>query len=174
MVLNKRDKYVASPPALVPERDSAGLEPRSEEHTSIAAQGGNLSTCSSPGKPEVPAVRPLPALDSASWLQAHAQVVPEALVAISAKDGTGMNELLGAIETVLLTRDKQVEAFLPYGSAGGELLNEVHKAGSIVHEEYLADCTRVVARVPPSLLARLQPFVRPSYLQSSSLDTRIG
>ena len=44
------------------------------------------------------------------------------------------------------------------GSAG-DILAEIHKVGTVLEEEFLADGTRVRAYVPPSLRNKLQQYV---------------
>ena len=53
----------------------------------------------------------------------------------------------------LLSLSVRVSCVLPY--ANGELLAEMHKAGTIVEEEYVDTGCRVVAYVPRPLASRL-------------------
>jgi hypothetical protein len=49
-----------------------------------------------------------------------------------------------------------VEVLLPYSA--GDLVDDVHKAGSVQRIEYVQEGARVSAKVPAQLAGRLQPY----------------
>jgi len=100
-------------------------------------------------KADAVSVRP-----STPWAELSEEVVPVKIVATSAKDGRGINALLKAIEDALRAQSVQVDFLLPWDK--GNLLAEVHKAGSILSEEFTDKGTRVKAFVPYSLRNRLE------------------
>lgn len=101
--------------------------------------------------PEARAALPPPA----TWANVHELVgAPAAVLAISAREGGGVSNLLAEIEKALLGRAERVEALLPY-AASGALLAEMKQTGSVVEESYEADGVRVVAFVPRKLRARM-------------------
>lgn len=61
------------------------------------------------------------------------------------------------MEQALLSLNAMVSCLVPYSK--GDLLNEIHKVGTIVEEEFLGEGTRVVAYVPPSLRGKLKAYI---------------
>jgi GTP-binding protein HflX len=78
-------------------------------------------------------------------------------VFVSARLGTGMDELRAEIERRLPSPDVEVVALVPY--TRGDLVARVHETAEVLRTEHTADGTRVHARVTPELAALLQPFV---------------
>jgi len=77
-------------------------------------------------------------------------------VAISALLGWGLEELLARIEKVLTEELVNVNLLIPYQR--GDLLGLLHQRGVIGREEHVQEGTRVVGKVPASLLPRFAPF----------------
>ncbi len=78
------------------------------------------------------------------------------VVAVSARTGQGIDDLLEAIEADLPRPSVELHAVIPYGR--DELVAQLHREGEIlelVHEEA---GTRVHARTDPVLAAELKPF----------------
>ena len=105
------------------------------------------------------AVAKLPAEEGArvrdtDWKSLSEQIVPSQMVAVSARDGRGLDKLKAAVEKQLLAMSIKVECVLPYAEAG--LLAAVHKVGSIQTEEFVDAGTSLVAFVPASLRNRLE------------------
>lgn len=96
-------------------------------------------------------------LDATDWLRVHDRVIPECSVAISAKQSLNVDILLDTVEQALLQMTVVVECVIPYSN--GDLLAEVHKAGTIIGEDYLEHGTHVTAYVPPSLRNKLSNFL---------------
>mmetsp|Transcript_38032 Transcript_38032/g.61336 ORF Transcript_38032/g.61336 Transcript_38032/m.61336 type:complete len:472 (+) Transcript_38032:2-1417(+) len=100
-------------------------------------------------------------LDDPEWLRVHHRVIPECVVATSAKKNLNMDVLMETVEQALLQMTVVVECVIPYTS--GDLLAEVHKVGTIIAEDYQEDGTHVTAYVPPSLRSKLNEFaVKPN------------
>ncbi len=74
-------------------------------------------------------------------------------MAISARDGIGLDMLLARVEHKLSENLVAVEALIPY--AAGDLLAAVHRHGTIEREEHTAEGTLIHARVPAWLAAAL-------------------
>ena len=96
----------------------------------------------------------VPARLDTPWATLSEDVVPVKVVTASAKDGRGIDTLLTAIEGILQAQSVKVDFVLPWDEGG--LLTEVHKAGSILTEEFTEKGTRVVAFVPLSLNNRIK------------------
>lgn len=67
-------------------------------------------------------------------------------VKISAKNGIGLDTLVDALEEALKEGKKVVEKVFPYSEASK--INEMHKVGQIIDEEYRGDGIYVKAEVP--------------------------
>lgn len=76
-------------------------------------------------------------------------------VAISAREGTGLDALLTSVEKALEAALVPVDVVVPYGS--GALVREFHRRGlveSIVHSE---DGTHIIGRLPRELVGLFEP-----------------
>ena len=67
-------------------------------------------------------------------------------VAVAAKNGRGIEDLLMAVERILRQGDKQVEILIPFARAG--LLSLVRRHGRLEAQEYLPEGIRVRAVLP--------------------------
>ncbi|MGI4894902.1 MAG: GTPase HflX [Janthinobacterium lividum] len=77
-------------------------------------------------------------------------------IAVSARTGAGIEELLARISQLLPVPDVQLEVCVPYDR--GELVNRVHVSGQVLEEEHTGAGTRLVARVRPRLAAELEQY----------------
>ncbi|MFB9378010.1 GTPase HflX [Kineococcus gynurae] len=77
-------------------------------------------------------------------------------VAVSARTGQGIEELLQRVADTLPVPDVELEVLVPYDR--GELVHRVHTTGQVLAEEHEADGTRLHARVQPRLAAELRAY----------------
>lgn len=77
-------------------------------------------------------------------------------VKISAKNGTGIDELLNAIEENLPIRLKKVKLLIPFTDAG--LANEIRTKATLISEEYVAEGLEVEAFVDEQLYYKVSKF----------------
>ncbi len=77
-------------------------------------------------------------------------------IAVSARTGDGVDELLDLIARELPRPEIDVEVLLPYDR--GDLVSRLHEEGEILHEEHVAEGTRLHARVMADLAAELEPY----------------
>ncbi len=77
-------------------------------------------------------------------------------VKISAKNGTGIDELLQAIDDNLPVRIKKVSLLIPFANAG--IANEIRTKGTLISEEYVAEGVEVEAIVDEALYAKVSKF----------------
>ncbi len=77
-------------------------------------------------------------------------------VAISARTGEGLDQLLQTIDEVLRQRMVPVDVLIPYGE--GELVALIHTHGFVEQEEHRPEGTRVVGRLPVELAGRLRDY----------------
>lgn len=77
-------------------------------------------------------------------------------IRISAKNGTGIEELLQAIDDNLPVRLKRVKLMLPFDKAG--FASEIRSKGTLIGEDYTADGLLVEAIIDEELYAKLSKF----------------
>lgn len=77
-------------------------------------------------------------------------------VAVSAKTGEGIEELVAHMAAMLKDRYSLVRALVPYGSNG--LIEAAHKYGRVLKEEYREDGVYLEAEVVPEWRAKLAEF----------------
>jgi GTP-binding protein HflX len=77
-------------------------------------------------------------------------------VAVSARTGEGLDELMDRIAEVLPRPDVEVDVLVPFDR--GDLVSRVHGDGEVISEEHTGDGTRLKARVHASLARDLAAF----------------
>lgn len=78
-------------------------------------------------------------------------------IAVSARDGSGMDELRQLLETELPQPESEVRVLVPYDR--GDLVARVHGEGELLAtEEYTEHGTALHALVHPALAAELEPY----------------
>ncbi|MFG3306959.1 GTPase HflX [Streptomyces wuyuanensis] len=78
-------------------------------------------------------------------------------IAVSARTGSGIDELLAIIDAELPRPQVEIEVLLPYTQ--GALVSRVHADGEVLSEEHTSDGTLLKARVHEELAAALGPYV---------------
>jgi GTPase len=74
-------------------------------------------------------------------------------VVVSARTGTGIDDLLAAVERLLPRHDREVCVTVPYDR--GDLVSRVHREGEVLAVRHGQDGTELTARVQPALAAEL-------------------
>ena len=77
-------------------------------------------------------------------------------IRISAKNGTGIDRLLQAIDDNLPVRMKRVKLLIPFANAG--LANEIRTKGTLICEEYVSEGLEIEAVVNEMLYSKLKQF----------------
>lgn len=77
-------------------------------------------------------------------------------VKISAKNGTGIDDLLSAIDENLPVRVKKVSLLIPFSEAG--IVNEIRSKGTLIGEDYVADGIQIEAVVDEVLYSKIKKF----------------
>ncbi len=90
-----------------------------------------------------------------SLAAARARAVPGS-VAVSALTGEGIEDLLDRISEEAASRDRLVDAVLPYSQSA--LAAAVHRHGKLLAESYEGDGLHIVAKVPEHLATQLEKF----------------
>ncbi|MFE0377245.1 GTPase HflX [Streptomyces inhibens] len=78
-------------------------------------------------------------------------------IAVSARTGQGMAELLALLDEELPRPQVEIEVLVPYTQ--GALVSRAHAEGEVISEEHTAEGTVLKARVHEELAAEFQPFV---------------
>ncbi len=78
-------------------------------------------------------------------------------VLVSAVTGEGVEDLLTAVETVMVQMMKPFKVLLPYKR--GDLLSLIYERGQVDEEEHLAEGVKLHGRLPVRLHAYLQPYL---------------
>ncbi|MGV9247566.1 GTPase HflX [Streptomyces sp. NPDC003710] len=78
-------------------------------------------------------------------------------IAVSARTGRGIQELLALIDDVLPRPAVEVEALVPYTQ--GRLVARAHSEGEVISEEHTPEGTLLKVRVHEELAAELTPYV---------------
>jgi GTPase len=78
-------------------------------------------------------------------------------VVVSARTGSGIDDLLQAIEEDLPHGDLEVHAVVPYDR--GDLVARVHELGEVLSQRHTAEGTTLHARVPVRMASELEPYV---------------
>ncbi|MEV5974540.1 GTPase HflX [Streptomyces sp. NPDC051921] len=78
-------------------------------------------------------------------------------LAVSARSGEGIEELLALIDAELPRPEVEIEVLVPYTQGG--LVSRVHAEGDLISEEHTPEGTLLKARVHEELAALLAPYV---------------
>lgn len=78
-------------------------------------------------------------------------------IAVSARTGAGIGELMRLIDDELPRPKIEIEALVPYTE--GQLVSRVHADGEVISEEHTTEGTLLKARVHEELAAALSPYV---------------
>jgi len=106
-------------------------------------------------QPIVTALNKVDLLEDRESVAALVSDLPNSVV-ISGLTGWGVPGMLGRIEEVLDEELVQVDLIVPYSR--GDLVGIIRRRGVIRSEEHSAAGTRIQARVPVSLLSRVEPY----------------
>ncbi|WP_419998406.1 GTPase HflX [Streptomyces boninensis] len=82
--------------------------------------------------------------------------IEQRAIAVSAKTGEGIDELLALIDIELPRPQVEIEAVVPYTQGG--LVSRVHAEGEVISEEHTAEGTLLKARVHEELAAELRRY----------------
>ncbi len=86
---------------------------------------------------------------------------PDAIF-VSARTGTGLDELQEAIEKNLPRPAVEVTVVIPYDK--GRLVDRIHRTGEVLESDHIDEGTQVRARVDAELAAELEPYRVPAMI----------
>jgi GTP-binding protein HflX len=107
------------------------------------------------GKETLLVFNKIDAAENLDHVQAYLKKLPGS-VAISARTGAGVSELVAALQDELASWRLRSRFRIPLTESG--LLAEVHRVGHVLELRYEGEAAIIVAHVPPQLESRLEPF----------------
>ncbi|MER6630473.1 GTPase HflX [Streptomyces sp. NPDC000987] len=130
-----------------------GAHPNPEEQ--LAAVREVIRDVGATGVPEIVVVNKADAADPLT-LQRLLRIEKRS-IAVSARTGQGIPELLALIDSELPRPSVEIEALVPY--THGKLVARAHSEGEVISEEHTPEGTLLKVRVHEELAADLAPYV---------------
>jgi GTP-binding protein HflX len=128
--------------------------PQAEEQ--ILAVNGVLEEIGAAGKPTLMVFNKIDRFEKRDLLQRQLERFPNA-VAISARTGEGISELLAALGALLRPVRELVDLSVPHKESA--LIARLHSVGQIVERNYNGKTARFKARIPPNTRREFEPFI---------------
>lgn len=131
--------------------DASDPDPRAQ----VSAVRGVLAEI---GAGDIPELVVFNKADAAGTLELEGLLRPERqAIAVSARTGDGLADLVAEIERLLPRSGEQVSVVVPYSR--GDLVARAHAEGEVLRAEHTDSGTALVARVPAALAAELDRCV---------------
>ena len=115
-------------------------------HRQMAAVEEVLEEIEAAGRPMIVALNKLDLLPSDMPLQLQGMAAGVPTVAVSAKDGTGIDALLKCISETLMQQFTALDVIIPYQR--GDLVAQFHQFGTIEHESFEEEGTHIRGHIP--------------------------
>ena len=131
--------------------------PRLDEH--MAAVDAVIKEIGAFGKQTLIIFNKIDALPDRDLAKVYLEKFPGS-VAISARSGEGVEELIPALQNALSSWRLRCRYRVPQSESA--LLAEVHRVGHVLELRYEGEFAELVAHVPPQLEQRLAPYLEPS------------
>lgn len=126
-------------------------------HDQIAAVEQVLHDLHAWGKPTVTALNKIDRLVESNGLVARLQAQIPNSIPISAKKRQGFDALLQEIAMALASRRRYARLTVPHQHY--TVVTEIFRCGQIISQKFRNGTVEIEARIPPSLLGQLEPFV---------------
>ena len=115
-------------------------------HRQMAAVEEVLKEIEAADRPMIIALNKLDLLPSDMPLQLQGMSAGAPTVAVSAKDGTGIDELLKCVSDTLVQQFTALDVLIPY--TRGDLVAQFHQFGTIEHEGFEEGGTHIRGHMP--------------------------
>jgi GTP-binding protein HflX len=122
----------------------------------IAAVNAVLQELGARDKPTLMVFNKIDQLATANCLERFHAEFP-ASVAISARDGAGIAELLAELGAALRPIREFVELSVPHGASS--VIARLHQVAQVIERDYEGDEAKFKARIPPHFHAEFAPFI---------------
>jgi GTP-binding protein HflX len=126
-------------------------------HDQIAAVEQVLHDLHAWGKPTVTALNKLDQLSDGNGLIVRLQSQIPNSIPISARKRQGFDALMQEIEMALTNRRRYAKLRVPQQNYA--LVAEIYRSGQIINQKFRNGTVEIEARIPPSLLSQLQPYL---------------
>jgi GTP-binding protein HflX len=130
--------------------------PQADEQ--IAAVNSVLNEIGAGDKPTMMVFNKVDQLGGGNTLARLHELYPNS-VAVSARTGTGIEELLGEISTQIRPERELVELKIPHEQAA--LIARLHQVGQVLERRYYGKTAKFKARIPPHYHAEFAAFMVP-------------
>jgi GTP-binding protein HflX len=137
--------------------------PNAEAH--IDAVNLVLSEIGASGKPTMMVFNKIDRFEDKGNVQRFLELYPTA-VAVSARTGEGMPELLAELGTSLRPVREFLELAIPHSETA--TIARLHKLSQVIERDYNGDLARFKARIPPHLHSEFAPFIIEDLTRPSS------
>jgi GTP-binding protein HflX len=128
--------------------------PKAEEQ--IVAVNAVLEEIHADGKPTLMVFNKIDRFENREILRRYIDRFPNA-VAISAKTGEGISELLGELGMLLRPVRELVDLSVPHDRAS--VIARLHQVGQVVERDYEGNTARFKARIPPNTRREFEEFI---------------
>ncbi len=132
--------------------------PRAEEQ--IASVNSVLNEIDAGDKPTLMVFNKLDRVGSDNLLEKYLSQYPGS-VAVSAKNGNGLSDLLCELSTHLRPNCQLVEIEVPYSESA--VIAKLHEKGQVVERDYNGKAARLKALLPPWARPEFEPFILPDF-----------
>ena len=110
---------------------------------------------------EIPALKVFNKIDQISDGRVESLLAERApSVAVSAKTGAGLEDLLARVDEELASTRRRVTLSIPQGDAG--LVAQVHEHGRVLDTRYEDNTVVLDAEIEPALAGKLEEYIRPA------------
>ncbi len=131
----------------------------------ITAVNSVLAEIGADGKPTIMVLNKTDRCDGAGLLEKHLLQYPNA-VAISARTGAGVPELIGELSTQLRPIRDFVELSVPHGQSA--VIARLHQVAQVTERDYAGKQARFRARIPPHFHGEFAPYIVREFANGSS------
>ena len=121
----------------------------------IAAVSQVLQELKAAQKSTVTALNKTDRVENRALIEQLERETPNA-IAISALKKTGFDMLLSELSILLTPRHEFVRLAIPTSQTA--LVARIHREGQVLQKKFVGGCCKLDAKVPPSMLAELQPY----------------
>ncbi|HEX3717633.1 MAG TPA: GTPase HflX [Verrucomicrobiae bacterium] len=122
----------------------------------IAAVNNVLTEIGAAGKPTIMVFNKIDQFAGNGLLDNYFRQYPNA-VAVSAKTGQGISQLIEELGTQLRPIREYVELRVPHGDSA--VIARLHEVAQVTERDYAGECARFRARIPPHFRHEFEPYI---------------
>jgi GTP-binding protein HflX len=115
-----------------------------------------LTEIGAAGKPTIMVFNKIDQFAGNGLLDNYFRQYPNA-VAVSAKTGQGISQLIEELGTQLRPIREYVELRVPHGDSA--VIARLHEVAQVTERDYAGECARFRARIPPHFRHEFEPYI---------------